>query len=168
VHEYGIEQAVRDSRIALIYEGTNEIQAVDLMTRKLLDDGGRRAAALRALLHEEADACEGTAFGDALAEQLECWRLADAALIEGAAEDSEWPLRVADDYLMAVGHALMAWAWARIARCAHDPARLPLPGGRTSTQWFDAARFGVEWLLPQAATHWTRAHSSQAALPFIS
>ncbi len=167
VHEYGIEQAVRDSRIALIYEGTNEIQAVDLMTRKLLDDGGRRSAALRALLHEEAEACDGTAFGDALAEQLECWRQADAALIDGAAEDSEWPLRVADDYLMAVGHALMAWAWARIARCAHDPARLPLPGGRTSAQWFDAARFGVEWLLPQAATHWTRVGRSEAALPFI-
>jgi alkylation response protein AidB-like acyl-CoA dehydrogenase len=168
VHEYGIEQAVRDSRIALIYEGTNEIQAVDLMTRKLLDDGGRRAAALRALMQEEAEACDGTAFGDALAEQLECWRQADAALIEGAAEDSEWPLRVADDYLMAVGHALMAWAWARIARCAHDPARLPLPGGRTAAQWFDAARFGVEWLLPQAATHWTRVRRSEAALPVIS
>jgi alkylation response protein AidB-like acyl-CoA dehydrogenase len=167
VHDYGIEQAVRDSRIALIYEGTNEIQAIDLMTRKLLDDGGRRAAALRALLQEEAEACEGTAFGNALAEQLECWRQADAALIEDAAEDSEWPLRVADDYLQAVGHALMAWAWARIARCAHDPARRPLPGGRTAAQWLDAARFGVEWLLPQAATHWTRVRNSQAALPFI-
>jgi alkylation response protein AidB-like acyl-CoA dehydrogenase len=167
VHDYGIEQAVRDSRIALIYEGTNEIQAIDLMTRKLLHDGGRRAAALRALLQEEAEACEGTAFGNALAEQLECWRQADAALIEDAAEDSEWPLRVADDYLQAVGHALMAWAWARIARCAHDPARRPLPGGRTAAQWFDAARFGVEWLLPQAATHWTRVRNSQAALPFI-
>jgi alkylation response protein AidB-like acyl-CoA dehydrogenase len=167
VHEYGIEQAVRDSRIALIYEGTNEIQAVDLMTRKLLDDGGQRAAALRALLQEEAQACEGTAFGDALAEQLECWRQADAALIDDAAEDSEWPLRVADDYLMAVGHALMAWAWARIARCAHDPARAPPAGGRTAGQWLDAARFGVEWLLPQAATHWARVRSSQAALPFI-
>ncbi len=167
VHEYGIEQGVRDSRIALIYEGTNEIQAIDLVTRKLLDDGGRRSAALRALLHEEAEACDGTAFGDALAEQLDCWRQADAALIDGASEDSEWPLRVADDYLMAVGHALMAWAWARIARCAHDPARMPLPGGRTGAQWFDAARFGVEWLLPQAATHWTRVRRSEAALPFI-
>ncbi len=167
VHDYGIEQAVRDSRIALIYEGTNEIQAIDLVTRKLLADGGRSAAALRALLGEEAAACEGTAFGDALAEQLERWRRADALLIDGAAEDSEWPLRVADDYLMAVGHALMAWAWARIARCTHDPAHVPGAGGRTPAQWFDAARFGVEWLLPQAATHWTRVGRSESALPFI-
>jgi alkylation response protein AidB-like acyl-CoA dehydrogenase len=40
VHDYGIEQTVRDSRIAMIYEGTNEIQAIDLVQRKLLDDGG--------------------------------------------------------------------------------------------------------------------------------
>ena len=47
LHEYGIEQAVRDSRIAMIYEGTNEIQAIDLLQRKVLDDGG---AGLDALL----------------------------------------------------------------------------------------------------------------------
>jgi alkylation response protein AidB-like acyl-CoA dehydrogenase len=168
VHGNGIEQTVRDSRIALIYEGTNEIQAIDLVTRKLQGDGGRRAAALRALLAEEAQACDGTAFGDALAEQLDCWRQADEALIDGAAEDGEWPLRVADDYLMAVGHVLMAWAWARIARCAHDPSRAPAAGGRTAAQWFDAARFGVEWLLPQAATHWTRVRRCEAALPFVT
>jgi hypothetical protein len=40
-------------------------------------------------------------------------------------------------------------------------------GARTSAQWFYAARFGVEWLLPQAATHWTRVRRSEAALPFI-
>lgn len=84
-----------------------------------------------------------------------------------AREDGEWPLRVADDYLMAVGHPLMSWAWARIARCACDPSRAPAAGGRSAVQWFDAARFGVEWLLPQAAMHWTRVRRSDAALPFV-
>jgi alkylation response protein AidB-like acyl-CoA dehydrogenase len=46
IHEYGIEQLVRDSRIALIYEGTNEIQAIDLLLRKVMPDGGTRLAAL--------------------------------------------------------------------------------------------------------------------------
>ena len=55
VHDYGIEQTVRDSRIAMIYEGTNEIQAIDLVQRKLLDDGGARAAALIAELRREVD-----------------------------------------------------------------------------------------------------------------
>mgnify|MGYP000673964250 CR=1 FL=1 len=51
VREYGIEQTVRDSRIALIYEGTNEIQAIDLLQRKVLGDGG---AALGVVLDELA------------------------------------------------------------------------------------------------------------------
>jgi alkylation response protein AidB-like acyl-CoA dehydrogenase len=45
VHDYGIEQTVRDSRIAMIYEGTNEIQAIDLVMRKVLDDGWGACAA---------------------------------------------------------------------------------------------------------------------------
>jgi alkylation response protein AidB-like acyl-CoA dehydrogenase len=40
VREWGIEQIVRDSRVAMIYEGTNEIQAIDLLLRKTLPDGG--------------------------------------------------------------------------------------------------------------------------------
>jgi hypothetical protein len=72
--------------------------------------------------------CDGTAFGDALAEQLDCWRQADEALIDGAAEDSEWPLRVADDYLMP--HASVSSGCCRrrqrIGRaCAEPKPRCP-------------------------------------------
>jgi hypothetical protein len=48
----------------------------------------------------------------------------------------------------------MAWAWARIARCS--PGSAPAPGGRDAGQWLDSARFGTQWLLPQAEFHWTR------------
>jgi alkylation response protein AidB-like acyl-CoA dehydrogenase len=41
VREWGIEQIVRDARVAMIYEGTNEIQAIDLLVRKVLADGGQ-------------------------------------------------------------------------------------------------------------------------------
>ena len=174
VHEFGIEQAVRDSRIALIYEGTNEVQAVDLMQRKLLDDGGRRAAALRALLAQEVIACRARdstrAFGDALAQQLDHWAVTQAALMAGAQEDPEWPLRAADDMLAGVGHTLLAWAWARIARVSLDPAptpAAPVPGARSVAQWLAPARFGIEWLLPQAQVHWQRARCREAALPFL-
>ncbi len=171
VHGYGIEQTVRDSRIALIYEGTNEIQAIDLMQRKLLDDGGRRAEALRARLADEVQACSVEAatrpFGDALARQLAAWGETQSALLAGAKEDPEWPLRAADDMLVGIGHALLAWAWARIARAALDPARAPAAGGRSAAQWLASARFGVEWLLPQAQVHWQRARQRDAALPFV-
>jgi alkylation response protein AidB-like acyl-CoA dehydrogenase len=168
MHEFGIEQTVRDSRIAMIYEGTNEIQAVDLVQRKVLDDGGRRAGALRALLAEEVAACRAEAAlhpcADALAGQLMAWRAAEVALVAGAREDAEWPLRVADDLLHGIGHALLAWAWARIARLA--PTATGADGGRTAAQWLDSARFGIDWLLPQAQVHWARVARRDAALPY--
>ncbi len=175
VHDFGVEQTVRDSRIAMIYEGTNEIQAVDLVLRKTLDDGGRRAGAVRAVLAREVQACAASdaarPFGHALAHQLQRWADTEGQLVAGAKDDPEWPLRVADDFLMGVGHALMAWAWARIARTAlqsaQDQADAPAAGGRSAQQWLDAARFGQQWLLPQAEVHWARAAQRHAALPFI-
>ena len=170
VHDHGIEQTVRDSRIAMIYEGTNEVQAVDLVLRKILDDGGRRATALQALLAEEVTACRGDAalqaFADALADQLERWAAVQAGLVAGAPQDPEWPLRVADDLLHGIGHALLAWAWTRIARCS-TPQR-QLPGGRAASDWQMAARHGIDWLLPQAQVHWARAARRDAALPFVT
>lgn len=168
VHDFGIEQTVRDSRIAMIYEGTNEIQAIDLVQRKILADGGAVAADLRQWLGQEQRAC-GTPdlqpFADALGAQLEAWAGADAALIAAAATDAEAPLRVADDMLHGVAHALLAWAWARIARHAR-PEALP-PGSRDAASWQAAARFGIDWLLPQAQLHWHRVQGHALDLPFV-
>ena len=59
----------------------------------------------------------------------------------------------------------MAWAWARLARCADTAAAVP--GARAPDSWRHAARHGLDWLLPQAQVHWQRAHT-QAALPFAA
>jgi len=172
VREFGIEQTVRDSRIAMIYEGTNEIQAIDLVQRKLLPDGGQRAAALRADLAAEAALCRQqpalVPFADALDTQLASWAQVQQALLDAQAADPEYSLRVADDVLAGIGHALMAWAWARVARVALDPARAPAAGGRTAAQWLESATFGLQWLLPQAQVHWGRALQRDAALPFLA
>jgi alkylation response protein AidB-like acyl-CoA dehydrogenase len=161
VHEYGIEQTVRDSRIAMIYEGTNEIQAIDLVQRKLLADRGERLAVLLARL--EADAEGDDEFGPVLREQLALARRAITALIEGLKADAEWPLRVADDVLRALGHTLLAWAWLRIARAARRDA---------ADGWMQdklrAARYGVQWLLPEGSLCWQRALQRDAQLPPIA
>ncbi|OYV01862.1 MAG: hypothetical protein CFE45_02975, partial [Burkholderiales bacterium PBB5] len=78
-----------------------------------------------------------------------------------------YPLRVADDMLAGVGHALMAWAWARIALAAHDPAQAPV-AGRPAADWLASARFGLQWLLPQAQVHWQRVGQRDAALPWLA
>jgi hypothetical protein len=162
VHEYGIEQAVRDSRIAMIYEGSNEIQAIDLLQRKVLDDGGERLHALLVLLEADASAAvpDAAEFARALRTHIDAARSATAALRDGRSADPEWPLRVADDYLRGIGLMLLAWAWLRISGAALHKA-----GDAWHDEQLQAARFGVQWLLPEAAWRWQRVCAREAALP---
>ena len=168
VHEYGIEQTVRDSRIAMIYEGSNEIQAIDLLQRKVLDDGG---ATLEALLLALApgtpvagtDADADAEFAEALAQQLAQLRHTTRLLIDGRATDPEWPLRIAGDYLRGLGFVLLAWAWARTTTAAQ--AGLALSGDPWYQGKLQAARYGLQWLLPEAALCWQRVSRREAVLP---
>ena len=178
VHDFGIEQTVPGSRIAMIYEGTNEPQAIDLVQRKLLDDGGARSNALQAALAAEVVLCRAVVdpqlqaalapFADTLAAQLQAWQALQQALLCGRVADPDWPLRAADDVLHGIGHVLMCWAWMRITRCALTQTQAPLPGGRNAGQWLPSARFGLDWLLPQAQVFWLRAGRAGAALPRLA
>jgi alkylation response protein AidB-like acyl-CoA dehydrogenase len=164
VHDYGIEQAVRDSRIAMIYEGTNEIQAIDLLQRKVLDDGGAKLDALLARLEADAETAGAALaeFRDALRTQTAAARAATATLVAGAKQDAEWPLRAADDYLRGIGLMLLAWAWLMRAAAAQA-----LGDDAWAQDTLRAARFGVQWLLPEAIFRWQRVTASQAALPAL-
>lgn len=163
VREYGVEQSLRDARIAMIYEGTNEIQAIDLLQRKVLADGG---AALQAWLDEaraEARRCADAGlvdFAAALSAECDAAARATAAVAAAAGADREAPLRVADDYLMGLSHTMLAWAWGASARAAL---------GVADRSWADAKtarmRYGLQWLLPQAAVHWQRVRAVDAVLP---
>lgn len=117
VREWGIEQIVRDARVTLIYEGTNEIQAQDLLFRKTLPDGGAALqAVVRALRDDTPAGAPPTAWhtgAERLLRLLE--RLAAA---DGAQRLALHP--VAGDFLRAVAITLMGWARDRLGR--HDPA----------------------------------------------
>ncbi|OOG89419.1 acyl-CoA dehydrogenase, partial [Hydrogenophaga sp. A37] len=140
VREWGIEQIVRDSRVAMIYEGTNEIQAIDLLLRKTLPDGG--AALLRLLADIGAELGDDpqalrvkeqiNGFSDFLRE-----RLLPRATAPGAPADlAHW---LADDFLRAVAMLLMAWAWARIGAA---------PGADTA-RWQTAQTGFWRWVWPE-------------------
>ena len=167
IHDYGIEQTVRDSRIAMIYEGTNEIQAIDLLQRKVLDDGGAKLIGLLEVLEEEAERClpdsELAEFAIALNGQIAATREALGALVAARQADPEWSLRVADDFLRGLGLTLLAWAWARSARIA-----LPQIADAWYADKVKAARFGVQWLLPEASWRWQRVMARAAVLPEIA
>ena len=136
VREWGVEQHVRDARVAMIYEGTNEIQAIDLLVRKVLADGG---AGLNALLAElEADT--RTAGNAPAADALHALQQATTALAARCAQDATLAYHVADDYLRAVAVGLLAWAWTRIAAAAPAEPR-----------WQAPARAFRSWVLPELA-----------------
>ena len=136
VREWGVEQHVRDARVAMIYEGTNEIQAIDLLVRKVLADGG---AGLNALLAElEADT--RTAGNAPAADALHALQQATTALDARCAQDATLAYHVADDYLRAVAVGLLAWAWTRIAAAAPAEPR-----------WQAPARAFRSWVLPELA-----------------
>jgi len=156
VAETGVEQTLRDARIAMIYEGTNEIQAIDLLQRKLL---GREAETFAALLGDLRKEAEGAGDdGRPLATQIDAAQHALAMVRDRAARDAEAPLRVADDFLAGVAYLLMAWAWTASLRAAGRCTAEDLgPAERAAV-----ARHGLDWLLPQSAVHW---HRVNAALP---
>ncbi len=134
VKEWGIEQIVRDSRVAMIYEGTNEIQAIDLLVRKVLPDQGLALGLLLDQLAEGADA--------ALLHNIERLRQATQALALENAQDTQEAYWVAGDYLRACALVLCQWAWARIA--ASPVAALP--------RWSAPASAFKSWILPELDT----------------
>jgi alkylation response protein AidB-like acyl-CoA dehydrogenase len=125
VHEWGIEQCVRDSRIALIYEGTNQIQAIDLVVRKLVADGAARFTALLAWVDDRLPD-DGRYSADARM-QLRRLGACAAEVVAAAASDAELPYRVADDLLRATGLALVAQAWARAEAVSARPGHAADP-----------------------------------------
>jgi alkylation response protein AidB-like acyl-CoA dehydrogenase len=120
IKEWGIEQIVRDSRVAMIYEGTNEIQAIDLLARKVLADGGAALAGLLSELDVDLDASR-PADADVMSRFADLRSLTQR-LAHASIHDELLPFEAADDYLRAVALALLAWAWTRIEMAAPEGA----------------------------------------------
>lgn len=125
VREWGIEQVLRDARVTMIYEGTNEIQAIDLVVRKLVPDGGAGMASLLIELRDELDAARE--FDAEVQRRFAQLRYLGTTIALAAQRDPALPHEVADDYLRVVALSLLAWAWARIAHAAPETSRWTAP-----------------------------------------
>jgi acyl-CoA dehydrogenase len=167
IAEHGMEQFVRDARIAMIYEGANGIQALDLVGRKLGKDGGR---ALMAFLNEvgafikEKSADEAmkpfvTPLGAALGhlQQASMWFMQNAMAKPDNAGAG------ATDYMHLFGLVALGYMWCRIAEAA-----LAKPKTNGGAQWLNAklvtARFFMERMLPETATHFARISSGAGSI----
>jgi alkylation response protein AidB-like acyl-CoA dehydrogenase len=117
VKEWGVEQIVRDARIAQIYEGANGIQALDLAGRKVVRDGGKTLAELLDVLAEfEIDPEHQSQVAQAFARLLR----ASQSMVARSNEDANLPGAVSADFLDLMGMTLCAWAWGVMAHQAGD------------------------------------------------
>ena len=115
VKEWGVEQIVRDARIAQIYEGANGIQALDLAGRKVVRDGGKTLTELLDVLAQyEIDPEHQTQVREAFARLLR----ASQSMVARSNEDANLPGAVSSDFLDLMGMTLCAWAWGVMAHQA--------------------------------------------------
>ncbi len=114
VREWGVEQLVRDIRVAMIYEGTNEIQANDLLIRKVMGDGGEAMLALIERLQSNVAQCGGDIAHCKRAEQMLA-SLKMATIDRAKSKELPYAYAVAQDYLKLAALAFSAWAHARLS-----------------------------------------------------
>jgi len=156
IAEWGMEQYVRDARISMIYEGTNGVQAMDLVGRKLAMNGGRAVQAFFKLVAEEAAAAKGDEKLAALAEGLEkaLGHLQGATmwLAQNGFKNPNDVGAGAYPYMQLTGTVALGLMWLRMAKAAN--AALAAGGG--DTKFLEAklvtARFYAERFFPDAGS----------------
>ena len=157
IREWGMEQLMRDSRITQLYEGTNGIQALDYIRRKVLGDGGAELSALQA---EFSELCEQQTQRPALAElakvvqaRLGEWRELAREVIAMSQRDVQEIGATSVDFLQYSAYVLQAGFWLQAAARAQDA----LEAGSGEAAFYQAkllsADFYLRRVLPRASGH---------------
>ncbi len=157
IREWGLEQEYRDTRITAIYEGTNTIQALDLLGRKILASGGK---ILEPYVAELDAFCKENAAGNAsdFVDRLEVLKSELQALTAHIGEramngEADAVGAAAFDYLMYIGYLTLGWCWAK----AGVAANAAIANGTSDQAYYQSklacADFYFERLLPRTTVH---------------
>lgn len=145
IQEWGMEQLIRDSRITQLYEGTNGIQALDLISRKLVRDGGRMLEETAGLFSQlvsdiksDADQIQAqTVYND--------WLSASKELLDGNSFDS---VCRAYDYMQFCAYSLLGICWLSMKDCAANSGHPELASSKAKV-----CNFYMKRIFTRAAMH---------------
>ena len=152
IKEWGMEQYVRDARINMIYEGTNTIQSLDLLGRKILADNGAKLKKFGKMVQEFVEA-EGVnekmqEFVNPLADLGDKVTKLTTEIGMKAFGNPDEVGAAAVDYLRVCGHLVFAYFWARMAKVALEKVDSGDPFYKAKLA---TARFYFAKLLPETA-----------------
>lgn len=157
ITEHGMEQIVRDTRIACLYEGTTEIQALDLLGRKVLQTQGALLKDFTKIIHKFVEANKDNAdmaeFTAPLAALNKEWGDLTMQIGMKAMQNPDEVGAAAVDYLYFSGYVTLAYLWARMALLAQQK----IAAGTTEGDFYKAkiitAQFYFKKLLPRTRSH---------------
>jgi len=163
IEDYGMSQFARDARIAMIYEGANGVQALDLVGRKLAADGGKHVMAFFALVK---DFIQGAQTDTRMAGILDPLKVASKQLqaaamyfMQNGMKSPNAALAGSNDFMHMMGHVCLGLMWARMAKAAY--ARLD--AGDSDPDFHQAkiatARYYAARQLPACSMHLARIES---------
>lgn len=168
IREYGVEQYVRDARIAQIYEGTNAIQALDLVGRKLPMHGGRLVRRFFEMVKSDVDAAASNdavaEFAKAVGASLFQLQKATMTLAERGFANPDEAGAAATDYLHLMGYVAVGWQWLKMANVASAKLAAGTGDRRFNEAKIKTARFYCLRLLPEAATFLAAIQSGSAPI----
>jgi hypothetical protein len=162
--DFDVEQLYRDTRLNPIHEGTTGIQALDLLGRKILLDGGANFHVLRTVIQETEARASKIAALQALAQSLAAARQSIESAIDLAVvrDDTPASLAHATAFLSAFGHLVVAWIWLDMTEAAH---RLDIPQAEAKL-WTCRYFYDVEVpLIPALLAPMTSGSTVTAGIP---
>ncbi len=164
IRSWGMEQLVRDARINMIYEGTNTIQSLDLLGRKVLMDNGAKLKKFGRLIQEfieqNGTRADMNEFITPLADIGEKVTKLTMEIGMKAFQNQDEAGAAAVDYLRVIGHLVFAYFWAKMALIALE--RIDADGAKVDPFYIaklTTARFYFQRLLPETAYHIRAARS---------
>jgi alkylation response protein AidB-like acyl-CoA dehydrogenase len=168
IRETGVEQLMRDARITPIYEGTNGIQALDLLGRKVFGTGGKSVQMMASRIKDAIDKFGGSPETAPLAAELgkrvEQWGKLTMELGAAAMKNHEEVGAAAVDYLAVAGYVCVGWCWLVSAGVAAKK----LAAGDAEADFYKAklvtAKYYFDRILPRVDAHAAAARAGAAGL----